>query len=110
MCREVCKNFPGNQELLDLFTHNIFTHFTEKNDTEIGPKPSVCCWGAHGWGRCSTFTHLHGDAAPCMAGAKGMICGKVLSETPVLVRNTGLKDHPAGFSLCCLDGDLVGWD
>lgn len=54
--------------------------------------------------------HLDGDAAPCMAGAKGRICGMVLSENPVLVRNTALNDLPAGFSLCCLDGDLVGWE
>lgn len=96
------KNFLGNQELLHLLIDNIFTHLTKKYSTEIGPKAGVCCWGAHGWGRSSTFTHL--------PGAKGMICGKVFSETPLLVRNTGLKDLPVGFSLCCLDGDLVGWE
>lgn len=38
------------------------------------------------------------------------MCGKVLSENPVLVRNTTLKDLLVGFSLCCIDGDVVGWE
>lgn len=56
MCLEVLDKFPGNPELLFLLTDNIFTHFTtkKKKDTEIGPHPGVCCWGARGWGRCST--------------------------------------------------------